>query len=132
MWYFVIRVFVAFGEGHPGVGNVRQQRGLGACRSAGLRGKVRRNVGDIVGAELGRNRIHDGRRTRRTRLLARAVLERLQLRLEVARPLPREIGNVFAHAHAVCAMACRANGGGHFLAGLDIRGVCNLCNDQNN
>ena len=99
MWYFVNEFFVAFGEGHFGVRNVRQQRRLGARRSAGLRGKVRRNVGDILGAELGRNRIHDGRRTRRTRLLARAVLERLQLRLEVARPLRREIGNGVAHAY---------------------------------
>jgi hypothetical protein len=29
-------------------------------------------------------------------------------------------------------MACRTKSGGHFLAGVDIRGVCNLRNDQNN
>ena len=104
--------------------------GLGAHRSARLRGEVRRDVGDILGAEL--DHIHNICVAHRARVLTRAVLKCLQLRLDVCRPLRREIGNRFAHADAFCAVACRAHGGGQLFARLDIRGLCNLRNGQEN
>src|SRR6516164_4995161 len=102
--------------------------GLGARRSAGLRGEVCCDVGDILSAEL--DHIHNI--ARRARVLTPAVLECLQLRLDVCRPLRREIRDRIAHAHACCAVACRAHGGGQLFARFDIRGMCNLRNGQDN
>jgi hypothetical protein len=57
-----------------------------------LGGEVRREVRHILGAELCGNRVHQG-------VLARALLERLELPLQIAGALSSEVRNAVAHAH---------------------------------
>ena len=108
------RRLVVLREGDAGFRDVGEEFGFrGARRRSRLRREMRGDVGDVVGGKLRRDRVHD-------RVLAAAVLQRRELQLEVTRLLPSEIRNSVADAHALRAVAGRANSGGLRLAGLDV------------
>ena len=114
---------VSLGKGHAGRRDVRQEDGPGARLGTGLRGKIGGDIGHLVARELRRDCIHDG-------ILARAVLQRLQLCFQVARPLRREIRDGVAYAHPGRAVARRAYCGDLCFAGVDIRSLYNRRDEQ--
>jgi len=116
---------------HLGRSDVRQQSRLAARRRPGLRGKISGNVGNLLETELGGNCIHDGGPAGQARLFAGAVLEELELRLEIGRALCRKVGNSIAYADTRCAVACGAYHSRYPLPRLDIRGLCRLSDGQN-
>jgi hypothetical protein len=96
-----------------------------------LRFEICCDIGDLFGAELRSNRVHDSGSTDCARLFARAVLEELELRLEIGRALCRKVGNSIAYADTRCAVACGAYHSRYPLPRLDIRGLCRLSDGQN-
>ena len=112
---FLERGLVALRERDARLDEVRQEIGFRRRRGAGLGREVGGDVGDVVGRKLARDRIHH-------RILARAVLQRAQLRLEVGGLLSREIGDRVADADASDAVACGAHRCHFGFSGFDIRG----------
>src|SRR5262249_995402 len=74
---------------------------------------------------------HDSRSTHRARFFASPILEKLKLRLDVARTLPRKIWNVVTHADTRFAVARGTNGAHYPFPSIKIGSLCRLCGSQN-
>ncbi len=100
-------------ELHAAGGQAGQESRFRPGLRAGLRGEPGGDVGDLLGAQLRGDRIHH-------RVLARAVLQRLQLGGEVTLPLRSKVRDGVADADAVGAVAGRAHRGRLRLACLEV------------